>query len=165
MRRRRQERWKTTVTVGLISKQLCTCSTLFRTFLCRCFARLQRETFRNFLVTRYDLQRRFLLQYSVQHCRDIVSSSYNIDSTLCCAKNRRCVSSCVTSPLWKKYRAFSFSLFFHCRSFSPWWLLAFLIFSPRPQNFILFLQQRISPLFFVSSSFSRWASLACRLLS
>ena len=51
MRRRRQERWKTTVTVGLISKQRCTCSTLFRTFLCRCFARLQRETFRNFLLT------------------------------------------------------------------------------------------------------------------
>ena len=34
-------------------KQLCTCSTLFCTFLCRCFARLQRETSRNFLVTRF----------------------------------------------------------------------------------------------------------------
>ena len=44
------ERWKTTI--GLISKkQLCTCSTLFCTFLCRCFARLQRETSRNFLDT------------------------------------------------------------------------------------------------------------------
>ena len=41
-------------TIGLISKkQLCTCSTLFCTFLCRCFARLQRETSRNFLVTRF----------------------------------------------------------------------------------------------------------------
>ena len=40
-------------TVGLISKkQLCTCSTLFCTFLWRCFARRQRET-RNFLVTRF----------------------------------------------------------------------------------------------------------------
>ena len=29
------------------------CSTLFCTFLCRCFARLQRETSRNFLVTRF----------------------------------------------------------------------------------------------------------------
>ena len=27
--------------------------TFFCTFLCRCFARLQRETFRNFLVTRF----------------------------------------------------------------------------------------------------------------
>ena len=29
-------------------------STLFCTFLCRCFARLQSETFRNFLVTRFE---------------------------------------------------------------------------------------------------------------
>ena len=40
-------------TVGVISKkkQLYTCNTLFCTFLCRCFARLNRETSRNFLVT------------------------------------------------------------------------------------------------------------------
>ena len=37
----------------LAKKQLCTCSTFFCTFLCRCFARLQRETSRNFLVTRF----------------------------------------------------------------------------------------------------------------
>ena len=45
-------KWKTT-TIGLISKkqqQLCTCSTLFCTFLCCCFAWLQHETSRNFLV-------------------------------------------------------------------------------------------------------------------
>ena len=35
-------------------KQLCTCSSLFfSTFLCRCFARLHRETSRNFLVSRF----------------------------------------------------------------------------------------------------------------
>ena len=33
--------------------QLCTCSTLFCTFLYRCFAPLQCETSRNFLVTRF----------------------------------------------------------------------------------------------------------------
>ena len=33
--------------------QLYTCSTLFCTFLCHCFAPLQRETSRNFLVTRF----------------------------------------------------------------------------------------------------------------
>ena len=50
-RRQRKQKKKT---IGLISKkQLCTCSTLFCTFLCRCFARLQRETSRNFLVTRF----------------------------------------------------------------------------------------------------------------
>ena len=32
----------------LAKRQLCTCSTLFCTFLCRCFARLQLETSRNF---------------------------------------------------------------------------------------------------------------------
>ena len=44
-------------TVGLISKkkqqQLCTWSTLFCAFLCGCFARRQRETSRNFRVTRF----------------------------------------------------------------------------------------------------------------
>ena len=61
--------------------------------------------------------------------------------------------------------------FFHCRSFSPWWPLAFLIFSPPLQNFMLFFQEKKSLLSFLSLAldlccpFSRWASLACRLLS
>ena len=41
-----RERRKTTI--GLISKKATLC-----TFLCRCFARLQRKTSRNFLVTRF----------------------------------------------------------------------------------------------------------------
>ena len=47
------ERWKTTI--GLISKKgtLHVQHTLFCTFFCRCFARLQRETSRNFLVTSF----------------------------------------------------------------------------------------------------------------
>ena len=47
------ERWKTTR--GLISKKatLHVQHTFFFTFLCRCFARLQLETSRNFLVTRF----------------------------------------------------------------------------------------------------------------
>ena len=37
-------------TIGLITKkQLCTCKTLFCTFFCGCFARLQRETSKNVL--------------------------------------------------------------------------------------------------------------------
>ena len=62
---------------------------------------------------------------------------------------------------------FLFTFFCHCRSFSPRWPLAFLIFSPPLQNFVLFLQQKMPPLFFLfrSSSFSRWASLACRRLT
>ena len=47
------EWWKTTI--GLISKKsnFARAAHFFCTFLCRCFARLQRETSRNFLVTRF----------------------------------------------------------------------------------------------------------------
>ena len=47
------KRWKTTI--GLISKSnfARAAHLFFCTFLCRCFARLQRETSRNFLVTRF----------------------------------------------------------------------------------------------------------------
>ena len=44
---------KKTVASPISKKTLCTCSTLFCTFLCRCFARQQRETSRNFRVTRF----------------------------------------------------------------------------------------------------------------
>ena len=52
-RQRRRERWKTTI--GLISKRatLPVQHTFFCTFLCHFFARLQRETSRDFLVTRF----------------------------------------------------------------------------------------------------------------
>ena len=44
---------KTTTTIGLISKKatFARAAHFFCTFLCRCFARIQRETSRNFLVT------------------------------------------------------------------------------------------------------------------
>ena len=47
------EWWKTTI--GVISKKtnFARAAHFFCTFLCRCFARLQRETSRNFLVTRF----------------------------------------------------------------------------------------------------------------
>ena len=61
-------------------------------FDCPCFALLQLETSRNFLVTR------FMGRMS--------------------------------------------SVFFHCRSFSPWWPLAFLIFS-LPLQIFMFLQQKM----------------------
>ena len=42
-------------TIGLISKKsnFALVAHFFGTFLCRCFARLERETSRNFLVTRF----------------------------------------------------------------------------------------------------------------
>ena len=52
-------------------------------------------------VTRDDLQRQFLTQHSItsllQHCFESLQHCSNI-TTLCCAENRRCKSSRVTSP-------------------------------------------------------------------
>ena len=83
----------------------------FCTFLCLCFARLQREMSVNFLVTRF-----------------------------------------------MEEMSYVFSLTFYslskCRLFSPRQPVAFLIFSPPLQNFMLFLQQKMSPLFFLSRSMS-----------
>ena len=45
-------------------KQLCSFSTLFCTFLCRCFARLQRETSRNFLVTRFMEEKSYVFLFT-----------------------------------------------------------------------------------------------------
>ena len=52
-------------------------------------------------VTRNDLQREFLAQHSVEileQCCNYSKQCRNNDATLCCAKNRRCESSRVTSP-------------------------------------------------------------------
>ena len=52
-------------------------------------------------VTRDDSQRRFLAQHSVamlEQCCNYSKQCRNTVATLCCAKNRRCESSRVTSP-------------------------------------------------------------------
>ena len=61
------ERGKTAI--GLISKKatLHVQHTFFCTFLCRCFARLQRETSRNFLVTRFMEEMSYLLLFTFFH--------------------------------------------------------------------------------------------------
>ena len=53
-------------------------------------------------VTRDDSQRRFLAQHSVatlEQCCYHSKQCRNNVATLCCARNRRCESSTVTSPL------------------------------------------------------------------
>ena len=54
-------------------------------------------------VSRDNSQRRFLAQYIVTtllwYCFEWLQHCFNI-ATMCCAKNRRCESSRVTSPLW-----------------------------------------------------------------
>ena len=141
MRRRRQGRWKTTVTVGLISKQLCTCSTLFRTFLCRCFARLQRETFRNFLLpTSFTFYRRNVARvlahfFSLAHRALIftihlvaASISYFLTAATkfsCCSFNKISVSFVFYPPPPPLSLSLSFSL---SLSLSPSLSLSFVEF-------------------------------------
>ena len=59
-----------TTTIDLISKkQLCTCRTLFFTFLFPCFARLKRETSFSFLFTRF-MEEMFVFLFTLFfHCR------------------------------------------------------------------------------------------------
>ena len=58
------ERWKTAIGLFSKKKQHCTCSTPFCTFLCHCFARLQRETSRNFLVARFMEEMSYVFSFS-----------------------------------------------------------------------------------------------------
>ena len=75
--------------------------------------------------------------------------------------------------LWRKCRTCSRSLFFSLPLIFTlhWWPLAFLILSPPLQNFYVVLPTKKCLLCFLSLAldlcrpFSRWASLACRLLS
>ena len=86
-----------------------------------------------------------------------------ISNLFCTTNNMKLPETSWLHVLWRKCRTCSCSLLFSLSLiFTP---LAFLIFSPALQNGMLFLQQKMSSLFFLSrsSSFSRWASLACRL--
>ena len=73
--------------------------------------------------------------------------------------------------LWRKYRTCFCSFFFYCLPFSPWWPLAFLIFPSAAKKFSCCSSNKKTSLCILSlalavyRSFSRWASLACRLLS
>ena len=113
------ERWKTTI--GLISKK----ATLHVQYTF--FARLQRETSRNFLVTRFMEEMSHVFLFTL----------------------------------------FSLPLIFTLH----WWRLAFLILLPPLQNYHVVLLTKKCLICFLSLTldlcrrFSRWASLACRLLS
>ena len=85
------ERWKTTVCL-ISKKQLCTGSTLFFvvvfcTFLCRWFARLQRETSRNFLVKRFKEEMSYVFSFTSFYCRSFspcISRRNNLELHLGC---------------------------------------------------------------------------------
>ena len=96
-------------TIGLISKKATLQHTfLICTFLCHCFAQLQRETSRNFLVTYFMKE----ISYVILHTFFFTATHFHL------------------------------------------WPLAFLIFSMPLQIFHVVLQQRMSPLFFISLQLS-----------
>ena len=77
--------------------------TYFVHFFCRCFARLQRETSRNFLVTRFMEEMSYVFSFTFFfHCRSIspsalvaASISYFLTATTklsCCSSNKKNVS-------------------------------------------------------------------------
>ena len=84
----------------ICKKQICTCSTLFLSFPCRCFA----GPTTLFCTTK-------MSNFLVTHVfyGGIVVCAY---------------------PIFCFLAVFMFAFIFHCRSFSPCWPLAFLIYSP-----------------------------------
>ena len=93
------KRWKTTI--GLISKSNFACAAHFScTFLSRCFARLQRETSRNFLVTRFVEEMSYMFLFTFFHCRYFhlalvaASISHFVNATTkfpSCSSNKKCL--------------------------------------------------------------------------
>ena len=89
-------------------KQLCTCSTLFCTFLCRCFARLQRETSRNLFMEEISYVFCSLFFHSAHFLLALVAASIVTAATKfsCCSSNKK------MSPLFFISRSKSLSPFF-----------------------------------------------------
>ena len=75
-------------TIGLLSKKttLHVQHTFFCTFLCRCFARPQRETSRNFLVTRFMEEMSYLLLFTFFHSLIFTLVAARISDFLIAAK-------------------------------------------------------------------------------
>ena len=73
-----------TTIIGLISKKnnfAHVWHTFFCTFLCRCFARLQRETSRNFLVTLFMEEMSYMFLFTF-HCRLSFKLSDRVRATM-----------------------------------------------------------------------------------
>ena len=89
--------------IGLISKKATLhVNTLFCTFLCRCFGRLQRKTSRNFLVTRFMKELSYVFLFTFFHC-------------------------CSFSPWWPQaFLTFTAATKCSCCSSNKQWLLCFL---------------------------------------
>ena len=130
------ERWKTKQLVLLAKEQLCTCSTLYCTFLCRCLARLGPHDY-NVKLPETSLEEMFLFTFF--HCRSFSPCIWLVAASIshfvtpatrfsCCSSNIKCLlcffisRSRSLSPFLSLsfpglLPSFSFSLFFSCSIF------------------------------------------------
>ena len=125
------ERWKTTI--GLISKKvtLLVQHTFFCTFLCRCFARLQRETSRNFLVTLLMEEMSYVFSFTFFHCRSFSPCIWLVAASISHFVTAATRFSCTLFFQHKMSPLFFIS---RSRSLSPFFTLSF----PWPSAFFLF---------------------------
>ena len=118
-RRRHRDRWKNNNRSNEQKSNLERASRFFCTFLCPCFARLQRESSRNVLVTRFIKEMSyvflFLFFFSLRLIFTLVAASISLFLTA--ATNFSC---CPSNKEWPS---------FFCRSFSRWASLACRLFS------------------------------------
>ena len=128
-------------TIGLISKkatlQVATAH-FFCTFLCSCFAQLQRESSRNFLVTRILEEISYVFSFTFFHCHSfhlalVAASISHVVTTATkfsyCSSNKKCLLCFVL---------FCFFIA-RSRSLSPFFSLSFAGLPPRA----LSIQQKI----------------------
>ena len=93
------ERWKTKQLVLLAKEQLCTCSTLYCTFLCRCLARLGPHDY-NVKLPETSLEEMFLFTFF--HCRSFSPCIWLVAASIshfvtaatrfsCCSSSIKCL--------------------------------------------------------------------------
>ena len=122
------ERWKTKQLVLLAKKQLCTCSTLYCTFLCRCLARLGPHDY-NVKLPETSLEEMFLFTFF--HCRSFSPCIWLVAASISHFVTAATRFSCTLFFQHKMSPLFFIS---RSRSLSPFFTLSF----PRPSAFFLF---------------------------
>ena len=84
---------KTTIDLISTKNNFARAAQFFCTFLCLCFERPQRETSRNFLVTRFTEEMSYLLLFTFFHSPIFTLVAARISHFLTAAKNFSCCSS------------------------------------------------------------------------
>ena len=113
------ERWKTKQLVLLAKKQLCTCSTLYCTFLCRCLARLGPHDY-NVKLPETSLEEMFLFTFF--HCRSFSPCIWLVAASISHFVTAAARFSCTLFFQHKMSPLFFIS---RSRSLSPFFTLSF----------------------------------------